>query len=251
MRLVDYKIIANQKLTEQVCSMRLFAPFDGNPPHAGQFVNVQINGLYLRRPISICDYDRENGILTLVYKIIGQGTTQMAAMRTGENLNIMQWLGNGYSLVRAKKPILVGGGVGVPPLFYLAKQLLAIGQVPTVILGFRTADEVILYDDFRRLAVSQTIVTTEDGSYGARGFVTDALKTFGGYDAVYSCGPEPMLKAIYAQTQDVADHAAQFSFERRMGCGFGACMGCSCETIAGYKRICKEGPVLTKEDIVW
>ena len=213
----------------------------------GQFVNILLDGLFLRRPISVNDC-RANGAgaeLTLIYKVVGKGTEQMAKMTAGQTLDVLTGLGNGYDLSKAgDKPLLIGGGVGVPPLYMLARQLREAGKDVSVILGFNTKDEVFCEADFKALGCDTT-VTTVDGSYGVKGFVTNALPE--SYTHFYTCGPEPMLKAVYKAT--VTD--GQFSFEERMGCGFGACMGCSCKTVTGNKRICKEGPVLTKEDIIW
>ena len=209
----------------------------------GQFVNIQLDGLYLRRPISVNDC--RDGELTLIYKVVGKGTEQMAKMTVGQTLDVLTGLGNGYNMtVAGDRPLLIGGGVGVPPLYMLARQLREAGKEVSVILGFNTKDEVFCEADFKALGCDVT-VTTVDGSYGVKGFVTNALPE--SYTHFYTCGPEPMLKAVYKAT--VTD--GQFSFEERMGCGFGACMGCSCKTVTGNKRICKEGPVLTKEDIIW
>ncbi len=209
----------------------------------GQFVNIKLDGKYLRRPISVCDYD--NTSLTLVYKVVGKGTEQLSLMKQGEKLDILVGLGNGYDLTKSgDKPLLIGGGVGVPPLYRLAKDLVKLGKDVTVILGFNTQNEVFYKDEFEALGV-KVILCTVDGSCGIKGFVTDGLTA--DYTYFYTCGPEPMLKALYKAT----DTSGQFSFEERMGCGFGACMGCSCKTITGYKRICKDGPVLVKEEILW
>ncbi len=209
----------------------------------GQFVNIQIEGMYLRRPISVCDYDADS--LTLVYKVVGKGTEVMSKMSSGTKLDILLGLGNGYDLSKAgEKPLLIGGGVGVPPLYNLAKKLRGEGKDVSVILGFNTKEEIFYEDEFKSLGCNVK-VTTVDGSYGIKGFVTKALPE--SYSHFYTCGPEPMLKAIYNATTT----SGQFSFEERMGCGFGACMGCSCKTVTGYKRICKDGPVLFKEEILW
>ena len=209
----------------------------------GQFVNILLDGLFLRRPISVNECVGSE--LTLIYKVVGKGTEQMAKMTAGQTLDVLTGLGNGYDLSKAgDRPLLIGGGVGVPPLYMLARQLREAGKDVTVILGFNTKDEVFSEEDFKALGC-ETFVTTVDGSYGVKGFVTNALPE--SYTYFYTCGPEPMLKAVYKAT--VTD--GQFSFEERMGCGFGACMGCSCKTVTGNKRICKEGPVLTKEDIIW
>ena len=209
----------------------------------GQFINIKLDGLYLRRPISVCDCEGDN--LTLLYKVVGKGTEQMSKMKDGK-LDILTGLGNGYNLSQSgEKPLLIGGGVGVPPLYMLAKKLVKEGKDVSVILGFNTKDEIFYEEEFKDLGV-KVYVTTVDGSYGIKGFVTEAMKEID-YTYFYTCGPEPMLKAIYSASTT----SGQFSFEERMGCGFGACMGCSCKTITGYKRICKEGPVLVKEDILW
>ena len=209
----------------------------------GQFVNIQLAGKFLRRPISVCDV--EDGVLTIVYKVVGKGTEQMAGMAVGEKLDVLTGLGNGYDLTTAgERPLLLGGGVGVPPLYLLAKRLLAKGKEVTVILGFNRADEIFYREEFEALG-AKVIVATADGSFGVKGFVTDALPA--DYTYFYTCGPEPMLKAVWRAT----DTSGQMSFEERMGCGFGACMGCSCKTLTGNKRICREGPVMRKEEILW
>ena len=238
-----FKIIENTQLTATVYKMKLSGDVS-EITSPGQFVNIKIDGLYLRRPISVCD--SENGVLTLIYKVVGKGTEKMAEMEAGTELDILTGLGNGYNTeLSGDKPLLVGGGVGVPPLYMLAKKLIAEGKKVTVILGFNTKDEIFCEDDFKELG-ADVIVATADGSYGVKGFVTDALNGVE-YTYFYTCGPEPMLKALYKATAT----SGQFSFEERMGCGFGACMGCSCKTITGYKRICKDGPVLEKEEILW
>jgi len=211
----------------------------------GQFVNIRLTGKFLRRPISVCDVNGDK--LTIIYKVVGAGTAQMAEMKAGEKLDVLTGLGNGYDLTKSgNAPLLIGGGVGVPPLYWLAKQLLAEGKKVTVILGFNKAEEIFCKDEFEAIGV-KTVVATADGSYGVKGFVTDAVAEAGEYTYVYTCGPEPMLKAVYAKTET----SGQYSFEERMGCGFGACMGCTCRTKYGNKRICKDGPVLEKEEIVW
>ncbi len=238
-----FKIIENTQLTATVYKMKLSGDVS-EITSPGQFVNIKIDGLYLRRPISVCD--SENGVLTLIYKVVGKGTEKMAEMEIGTELDILTGLGNGYNTeISGDKPLLVGGGVGVPPLYMLAKKLIAEGKKVTVILGFNTKDEIFCEEDFKGLG-ADVIVATADGSYGVKGFVTDALSGVD-YTYFYTCGPEPMLKALYKATGT----SGQFSFEERMGCGFGACMGCSCKTITGYKRICKDGPVLEKEEILW
>ena len=241
MREEKFSIVSNRPLTGSVYEMQLRGCTEGMD-RPGQFVNIALPGLYLRRPISVCDV--EDGLLTLVYKVVGKGTEQMAAMQGGD-LNLLTGLGNGYSLEDAgDAPLLGGGGVGVPPLYGLARALRKTGREVQVILGFNTADEVFYEDRFRDLGC-RTVVTTVDGSYGTKGFVTDAMDT--AYSYFYACGPLPMLKAVYRKS--VTEGA--FSLEERMGCGFGACMGCSMETNAGPRRICKEGPVFRKEELPW
>ena len=209
----------------------------------GQFVNIKLDGFYLRRPISVCD--AVDGKLTIIFKVVGEGTEKMAAARCGEEYLILTGLGNGYDTsVSGEKPLLIGGGAGVPPMYMLAKKLIAEGKKPTVILGFNTAEEVFFTEEFAAIGC-KVIVATVDGSVGIKGFVTDAMDTE--YTYFYTCGPEPMLKAIYGKSET----SGQLSFEERMGCGFGACMGCSCKTKYGNKRICRDGPVLVKEEIIW
>ena len=237
-----FKILSNTPLTSTVYKMVLQGDTSAITA-PGQFVNIQLSGRFLRRPISVCDYD--GSTLTILYKVVGGGTAQMAAMEEGQALDILTGLGNGYDLsISGEHPVLLGGGVGVPPLYRLAKELLAQGKTVSVVLGFNTASEVFYEDAFRALGCDVT-VTTVDGSYGVKGFVTDALPE--NYTYFYTCGPEPMLKAVFRATRT----SGQMSFEERMGCGFGACMGCSCKTLTGYKRICKDGPVMRKEEIAW
>ncbi len=237
-----FEIIENTALTSTVYRMRLTGDTSAITA-PGQFVNIKLDGKFLRRPISVCDC--KEGELTLVYKVVGAGTAQMAEMHAAEELDILTGLGNGYDLTTAgDKPLLLGGGVGVPPLYMLAKELIAQGKDVTVILGFNKADEIFYEMEFRALGAN-VIVATADGSYGVKGFVTDALPE--DYTYFYTCGPEPMLKAVWRATNT----SGQMSFEERMGCGFGACMGCSCKTLTGYKRICREGPVMRKEEILW
>ena len=237
-----FTILSNTALTDSVYKMVLAGDTSAITA-PGQFVNIQLSGQFLRRPISVCDY--EDATLTLVYKVVGKGTGIMSTMLPGEKLDILTGLGNGYDLSLAgDAPLLIGGGVGVPPMYNLAKKLLALGKKVTVILGFNTKNEIFYEEEFKKLGCT-VLVTTVDGSYGTKGFVTDALPEC--YSYFYTCGPEPMLKAIYRATST----SGQMSFEERMGCGFGACMGCSCKTITGYKRICKEGPVMQKEEILW
>lgn len=237
-----FKISLNEKLTDNIYKMVLVGD-TSDITACGQFINIQLDGLYLRRPISVCDKDDTS--VTIIYKVVGKGTEQMAKMTVGESLDVLTGLGNGYDLsVSGDKPVLLGGGVGVPPLYMLARLLKEQGKEVSVILGFNTASEVFYENEFKALGCNVT-VTTVDGSYGVKGFVTNAYPS--DYTYFYTCGPEPMLKAIYK----TATTSGQMSFEERMGCGFGACMGCSCKTIAGYKRICKDGPVMLKEEILW
>lgn len=209
----------------------------------GRFVNIKIEGLYLRRPISICDFNNDE--ITIIFKTVGEGTKQLSEMKPGEVLDVLIPLGNGFDIsANCKKPVVIGGGIGVPPLLNLCKQLLAAGKKPAVILGFNTSEDAVLIDEFKALGV-EPVITTADGSMGTKGFVTGPLADMD-FDYVFTCGPEPMLKAIWDMAED-----GQFSFEARMACGFGACMGCTCETKYGYKRICKDGPIMYKEEIIW
>ena len=237
-----FTVTENTALTENVFRMRLCGDTDAITA-SGQFVNIKLDGLFLRRPISVCDLD--GNTLTIIYKVVGEGTEKMSRMQSGEELDLLTGLGNGYNTqISGEKPLLIGGGVGVPPMYLLAKKLTGEGKKVTVVLGFNTKSEIFYEDEFKKLGCD-VYVTTVDGSYGIKGFVTDALPD--SYTHFYTCGPEPMLKAVYKATVT----SGQFSFEERMGCGFGACMGCSCKTVTGYKRICKDGPVLMKEEILW
>lgn len=238
-----FTILSNEKIAKDVYKLILSGSTSGITA-SGQFVNIKLDGFYLRRPISVCDYD--DTTLTLIYKVVGEGTQALSTYKAGAKLDILTGLGNGYDLsCSGDKPLLIGGGVGVPPLYNLCKKLIANGKKPTVILGFNTADEIFYEKEFADLG-AVVKVTTVDGSYGIKGFVTNALDDTD-YSYFYVCGPEPMLKAVYNATKT----SGQFSFEERMGCGFGACMGCSCKTKYGNKRICKDGPVLTKEETIW
>ena len=238
-----FTIISNEKIAKNTYKMVLEGTGEGCAP--GKFVNIKIDGLFLRRPISVCNY--EDGKLTLVYKAVGKGTEAMAKMGAGTALNVLAYLGNGYDLSKSgEEPMLIGGGVGVPPLYMCAKKLIAEGKKVTVILGFNTAEEVFYKEEFEALG-ARVLIATADGSVGVKGFVTDAMKEVDSYSYFYTCGPEPMLKAIYGAVST----SGEFSFEERMGCGFGACVGCTCKTKYGNKRICKDGPVLVKEEIIW
>ena len=237
-----FQITENVNLTSNVMRMRLEGDTSAITS-PGQFINIQLDGLFLRRPISVCDVDDKS--VTIIYKVVGKGTEQMAEMQSG-TLDVLTGLGNGYDTsLSGEKPLLIGGGVGVPPMYLLAKKLVGEGKKVSVILGFNTKDEVFFEEEFKALGAT-VYVATVDGSYGVRGFVTDAMKGLS-YTYFYTCGPEPMLKAVY----NTSNTEGQFSFEERMGCGFGACMGCSCKTKYGNKRICKDGPVLEKEEIIW
>lgn len=240
-----YTVLSNEPLTPAVYRMVL----EGDTEYitrSGQFINIELEGKFLRRPISVADYDATT--ITIIYKVVGRGTEQMSKMEVGKKLDILTGLGNGFSTDNdAQRPLLVGGGVGVPPMYNLCKRLLAEGKRPTVIVGFNTKSEVFYAEEFKALGVD-VHVATADGSQGIKGFVTDAIREAGiEFDYLYTCGPLPMLKALY----DATDVEAEFSFEERMGCGFGGCMGCTCKTKYGYKRICKEGPVLKRDEIIW
>ena len=238
-----FTIVSNEALTDSVYKMVLAGDTSAITA-PGQFVNIKLEGLFLRRPISVCDWNEET--LTIIYKVVGKGTEAMSRMAAGTELDILTGLGNGYDLTLCgDKPLLIGGGVGVPPMYGLAKALIAQGKPVSVILGFNTQAEIFCEEEFKALGCSVT-VTTVDGSYGIKGFVTTPMESMD-YSHFCTCGPEPMLKAIHKASKT----SGQMSFEERMGCGFGACMGCSCKTLTGYKRICKEGPVMKKEEILW
>ena len=242
MKQTIFTIKENTALTKTVFRLRLEGDTEGI--RAGQFVNIKLDGFFLRRPISVCDCVGNE--LTLLYKVVGHGTEAMSKMLPGGTLDILTGLGNGYNAASSgSNPLLIGGGVGVPPLYMLAKELIAKGCEVKVILGFNTKDEIFYEDEFKALG-AKVYVATADGSYGARGFVTDVMGELD-YSYFFTCGPEPMLRAVCK----IAKTSGQLSFEERMGCGFGACMGCSCKTLTGYKRICKEGPVMRKEEIIW
>jgi len=237
-----FEITLNRPLTDTVYLMRLTGD-TGAITAPGQFVNIRLDGLYLRRPISVCDV--EDGQLTLIYKVVGQGTAAMQRLVPGQKLDLLSGLGNGYDLSPSgSRPLLLGGGVGVPPLYLLARRLRREGREVTAVLGFNTRSEVFFKNEFSALGCHVT-VTTADGSYGLKGFVTDHMPQ--DYSYIYTCGPAPMLRAVYQS----AKTSGQFSFEERMGCGFGACMGCSVKTADGFKRVCKDGPVFRKEEILW
>lgn len=243
-----FVVESQRALTDAVYHLRLLGDTTGIT-RPGQFVQIQLPGFYLRRPISVCDWQAgENGTLDLIYKVVGHGTEAMTTLAKGDALDLLTGLGNGFDASSCgEKPLLIGGGVGVPPMYGLCHALLVAGKQPRVIMGFNTAGEVFWQDAFQALDVPVT-VTTVDGSAGVQGFVTAAMD--GDYDHVCACGPEPMLKAVYAVC-DERGVSGHFSFEERMACGFGVCMGCTCQTKYGNKRICKDGPVLVKEEIVW
>ena len=239
-----YEVISNEKIAKDVYKMVL----KGDTSYIsfpGQFINIKIDELYLRRPISVCDYD-ENTI-TVIFKVVGHGTEKMAEMGAGTKLDILTGLGNGFRVeASGDMPLLVGGGVGTPPMYRLCKELIEAGKEPIVVLGFNSREDVFYEEEFKKLG-AKVYVSTVDGTYGTKGFVTDVIKTLEGYTYHYACGPLPMLKALY----EMAEGEGEYSFEQRMGCGFGACMGCTVRVKDGFKRVCKEGPVLKKEEIVW
>lgn len=241
MKQVIFEILSNEALTRDVYRMVLSGDTSAITA-PGQFVEIALPGKFLRRPISVCDW-AENS-LTLIYKVVGHGTEQMAALPAGTRLDVLTGLGNGYdTTLSGENPVLVGGGVGVPPLYALCKKLIAEGKKPRVILGFNQESEIFLAKEFEALGVP-THIATADGSVGTRGFVTDVLKNLH-YSYFYSCGPMPMFRAMEA----VVTTSGQYSFEERMGCGFGACMGCSIQTKSGAKRVCKDGPVFLREEV--
>lgn len=238
-----FTVVSNIKIAKDVFLMKLYGNTE-KITRPGQFIHIELPGFFLRRPISVCDLDGYK--LTIVYKIFGDGTEYLNKLPAGTVLDALTGLGNGFDTEKSgARPLLIGGGVGVPPLYMLAKRLIKDGKRPAVLLGFNSADDVFFKEEFERLGL-KTIVATADGSMGVKGFVTDALGQFT-YDYIFTCGPMPMLKAVYAKTET----GGQYSFEERMGCGIGACMGCVCQTKKGYKRLCKEGPVLKREEIAW
>lgn len=237
-----FEVLSNWALTANIFEMALRGDTSAIT-RPGQFVNIRLDGFYLRRPISVCDLNGD--VLTIVYKVVGHGTDAMSKLALDTRLDLLTGLGNGYDLSRCGDlPLLIGGGAGVPPMYWLARQLIAADKRVSVILGFNTKDEIFYEEKFRALGARVT-VTTVDGSYGAKGFVTDAMPD--AYSYTFACGPEPMLRAVW----NASKTSGQYSFEERMGCGFGACMGCSCRTKYDSKRVCKDGPVLTKEEILW
>jgi len=239
-----YKILQNKNIAKNTYKMIL----EGDTTYIrrpGQFINIELDGFYLRRPISVCDYDEKT--ITIIYKVVGNGTEKMATFEEGQELDILTGLGNGFEVKRSgEKPLLIGGGVGTPPMYNLCKKLVEQGKNPIVVLGFGNVDDVFYEEKFKEIG-AEVYISTVDGSYGTKGFVTDIVKNLKDYTYYYTCGPKNMLKAVY----DTATTDGELSFEEKMGCGFGACMGCTCETTKGNKRICKEGPVLKKEEIIW
>ena len=238
-----YRIAENRLLAKNTYEMTLLGDTSAlSAP--GQFINIKLTGKFLRRPISVCSYDDKS--IRIIYKVVGAGTEQLSEMKAGEELDILVGLGNGYDITSAgDAPLLIGGGAGIPPMYGLAEELLKKGITPTVILGFNTAEEVFYEEEFKKLGAN-VIIATADGSVGTKGFVTDVMKELD-YSYFFTCGPMPMFLAI----EKVAKTSGQYSFEERMGCGFGACMGCSCKTKYGNKRICKDGPVMKREEIIW
>ena len=236
-----YEIKSNKELCPNVFEMKLEGD-TSSVKNSGQFINIKLDGLYLRRPISICSYGENT--MTIIYKVVGKGTTQLSTMKPGEKLDCLVGLGNGFTIGDEKSSVVIGGGVGVPPMYQLAKDLLASGKKVTAVLGFNTKSEIFYEEEFKALGID-VVVTTVDGSYGTKGFVTNALPEIE-YEYYYTCGPAPMLKAIHNY-----GGKGQLSFEERMGCGFGACMGCTCKTLYGNKRICLDGPVLESEEVKW
>ena len=238
-----FRITSNEKIARDIFKMTLAGDTSAITA-PGQFVNIKLDGFFLRRPISVCDCVGDN--LTLIYKTVGHGTEQMSRVAAGDELDLLTGLGNGYDTkISGGSPLLVGGGVGVPPMYMLCKKLISEGKRVTVVLGFNSKDDVFSEDEFRALGADVHIATA-DGTYGTKGFVTDVIKNLQ-YTFFYTCGPEPMFRAMHKMMKT----PGQYSFEERMGCGFGACMGCSCKTLTGNKRICKEGPVMESEEIIW
>lgn len=245
MKRVILEVASNRPLTPLVYEMQLTGDTSA-VTRPGGFVEISLDGLFLRRPISVCDFDE--GRLTLVYKIVGKGTEQMAGLQVGTKIDVLTGLGNGFDTTLCHShALLVGGGVGVPPLYRLTRNLIAEGKQVSVVLGFNTQAEIFYADEFRKVG-AEVIVATADGSQGIKGFVTDAIRQTGiDFDYFYACGPLPMLKAL----SEATDKPGELSLEERMGCGFGICMGCSIQTASGAKRVCKEGPVFKKEDVIW
>jgi dihydroorotate dehydrogenase electron transfer subunit len=242
MRQEKLKVTANEKILHDVYFMRLSGDCSGIS-RAGRFIDIRIEGFFLRRPISIYDYTDK--YVDILYKTVGAGTDALAETPAGAELDVLLPLGNGFDISkRGGKNLLVGGGIGLPPIYSLAKEFVSQGMQPVVIAGFNTSADILPMERFHEIGIDP-VIATADGSVGVKGFVTDAMK-LEDYDYVFCCGPKPMLKAVYDASPD-----GQFSFEERMGCGFGACMGCSIETKHGPKRVCADGPVFFRDDIIW
>ena len=242
MKTALFEIIENQPIAHDIFRMRLVGDAHGiSAP--GQFVNIALEGCFLRRPISVSDYD-DHG-LTLIYKVVGRGTEKMSTLHVGEMLDVMLPLGNGFTVASHQHPLVVGGGVGIAPLYALTKRL---GNA-TVVLGVRSKEDLFFEREFSALG-AKVFIATEDGTLGTKGFVTDAIRENAiNFDYFYTCGPMPMMKALAAMMRPTT--SGQLSFEERMGCGFGACMGCSLQMLSGSKRVCKDGPVFNMEDVIW
>jgi len=237
-----FTISENKRLTDRVFRLRLDGD-TGAMERPGQFIDIKIEGFFLRRPLSVCDYDKSG--ISVLYETVGGGTEKLSTLPVGTELNVLTGLGNGFELSKAgSRPLLVGGGTGASPMYCTARALVSGGIIPTVILGFARSEDILLEDEFRALGCN-TIITTEDGSRGIKGYVTDALPEQ--YSFVYSCGPDAMMRALWEKTKS----SGEYSFAARMGCGFGACMGCTMKTASGFKRVCKDGPVFTREEILW
>ena len=244
MKQVFYTVIENTCLADGIWRMKLAGDTTAFTA-PGQFLNLKLQGRFLRRPISVYDWDDSS--VTIIYKTLGHGTEQMTEIRPGTVMDTLTGLGNGFDTSRSgSRPLLIGGGVGIPPMYHLAKELLSQGKNPIVVLGFNGSADVFCVDEFAALGIAP-VVATADGSVGIRGFVTDAVKDISDYSYFYTCGPMPMLRAL----EQVLVSDGEYSFEERMGCGFGACMGCTCKTKSGYKRICKDGPVMRREEVLW
>ena len=251
MQEVVFTVVSNKKIAENIMNLKLSGDTK-EITKPGQFINISIPGCFLRRPISVCDW--ENGSVRIIYKIVGKGTEILSGARKDAKLSALVGLGNGFQIDESirengRTPVLIGGGVGTPPMYGLAKELIRQGIKPEVILGFNTMNEIFLEEEFKKLGCKVTIATA-DGSKGVKGFVTDALNQVSAAPYFYACGPMPMLKAIKGYMVKL-NVKGQFSLEERMGCGFGACMGCSIETLNGAKRVCKEGPVFKAEELLW
>lgn len=248
----EFRILSNDRVATGTYELRLEGPVAGLTT-PGQFVTIEIPGFYLRRPFSVADWSEQT--LRLFYKVVGDGTEALSTMQEGK-LSVMTGLGNGFDVHAAetKKPVLIGGGVGIPPLFGLAKRLVNMDKTPLVLLGFNRADELFLVEGFEEIGADVRVATV-DGSVGTEGFVTtlfeqaiDAIGPDAAY--VYTCGPMPMFQTLAKEMNRLGMDGC-FSLEERMGCAVGICMGCSIETTEGMRRVCKEGPVFSKEVLPW